>query len=169
MAIIYPKEKRLDENIEIKVQRLSELSSVPVDIKKLIEKYNISIIEEEMEYGMSGYIEKRADGWKIGVNKYDSPTRKRFTLAHELGHYLLHRDKIINSRHEDHILLRDNEYTPIEREANEFAAELLMPEKQFRGFITNGVKKIKDLAEKFQVSVSAIKYRAYKLGYKSSV
>ena len=165
MAIIYPREDRLSETID----KLPKLSSFPVDIKKLIKKFNINIIEEDMEYGMSGYIEKRADGWKIGINKYDSLTRQRFTLAHELGHYILHRDKIIGEKHEDYILLRDNEYTPMEREANEFAAGLLMPEKQFRKCIQEGITKVKDLAEKFNVSVNAIKYRAYKLGYKSSV
>jgi len=165
MAIIYPRENRLGETIN----KLPKHSSLPIDIKKLIQKFNINIIEEEMEYGMSGYIEKRADGWKIGVNKYDSLTRQRFTLAHELGHYILHKDKIIDKKHEDYILLRDNEYTPMEREANEFASELLMPAKHFRKYIQEGITKFKDLAEKFNVSVNAIKYRAYKLGYKSSV
>ena len=166
MAIIYPRENKLSVSIEKLPQ---QPLSVPVNIERLIRELNINIVKEDMEYGMSGYIEKRADGWKIGINKYDSLARKRFTLAHELGHYILHRDRIIDTRHEDYILLRDNEFTPIEREANEFAAELLMPEKHFREYIQKGITKFKDLADKFDVSVSAIKYRAYKLGYKSSV
>ena len=166
MAVIYSERKKIKRNIEEIVTTLSNSESSVVDIEGLIKSNGIEILREEMEYGMSGYIEKRESGWVIGINKYDSTLRRRFTLAHEFGHYILHRNRI-NNKHEDYILLRDNEYTPMEREANEFAAELLMPENKFRNCVNEGITKIKDLAQEFQVSATAIRYRAYKLGYKS--
>lgn len=167
MAVIYP-QKNIP-NLNILTKSLPDSNSGLVDIRKLIKQHNIQIVEEEMEYGMSGYIEKREQGWVIGISKYDTSGRKNFTLAHELGHYWLHKHRIMDKRHEDTILLRDNEYTPIEREANEFAADLLIPEEKFRDFINRGENNVRDLAEKFSVSINAIRYRAYKLGYSSRV
>ena len=167
MAVIYPQKNIPNQGVLKKL--LPDLSSGLLNITNLIEKHNIRIVKEEMEYGMSGYIEKRKEGWVIGINKYDSPNRQNFTLAHELGHYYLHKHQLMNKKHEDLILLRDNEYTPMEREANEFAANLLMPEEKFRNFINSGTNQVKDLAEKFNVSINAIRYRAYKLGYISRV
>lgn len=161
MAIIYPEKK----NIEKITGLFPSSDSLIADIESIIKKRNILVVKEEMEYGMSGYIEKRQSEWVIGVNKYDSPLRQKFTLAHELGHYILHKSEI-TSKHEDYILLRDNEYTAMEREANEFAAELLMPRDKFRNCVeSREATTIKDLAQKFEVSANAVRYRAYKLGY----
>lgn len=79
---------------------------------------------------ISGAIFKDWDVYKIFVDEKDHANRKKFTIAHELGHYFLHRDYldqeawIIDTR--DTILFRHG-YSERETEANKFAAEYLMP------------------------------------------
>ena len=173
MAIIYPnKSYNFSENVtDPKPEDIlsnCKKMNYPLNIVSLIKEYNITICEEDMEHDISGYIEKREKQWVIGVNKYHSEQRKRFTLAHEYAHYILHRHEI-QDKHKDMALFRNNEISLIEIEANNFAGELLIPREKFVKYISNGIKKISDLADNFNVSISAIRYKAYKLGYLNSV
>ena len=102
--------------------------------------------------------------WVIGVNRLHNPKRQRFTIAHELGHYYMHKEK--NVDFEDTTFFRNNDSTSIEYSANEFAANLLMPEDRVKAAIKSGVKSIEKLSTIFNVSVAAIKYRVVALGYK---
>jgi Zn-dependent peptidase ImmA (M78 family) len=118
-----------------------------------------------MQSNYSGYFRNVNGKWIIGVNKLHHKNRKRYTLAHELGHYILHKDKNVDIV--DTTFFRNNKTDSIEYMANEFAAKLLMPEDKVRDFVDNqGIKNIGELAEKFEVSASAMKYRVVSLGYK---
>lgn len=174
MAIIYP-----DKNENFKTETIGKptpnevLSKAkkmgyPLDIENLIKEYRIKIGREDMEYSISGYIEKREKGWFIGVNKYHTEQRQRFTLAHEFAHYILHR-YIFRDRHEDIVLFRTNTQDPIERAANDLASEILIPKEKFREYLDSGIKEIGQLSEKFNVSIIALRYKAYKLGYLNRV
>ena len=173
MATIYPKKCGLPANQIMdsshNILTLRDDEDYPLDIEKIIKNYNIEICKEDMDYDISGYIEKRETTWIIGVNKYHSKQRQRFTLAHEFAHYILHRHKIQDQKHQDMALFRTNEVDSIEIEANDYAGELLIPNEKFKKHINNGVTKISDLADKFDVSISAIRYKAYKLGYLNRV
>lgn len=142
------------------------LSVRPLDVKSLLKLFNIALLEEEMD-GISGYIEKRNGVWFISINQYDHSRRKLFTMAHELGHFLLHKNLIEKEgKHTDVILLRDGASNIIEKEANTFASELLMPEKDIRTFIHDShLRTIESLAEKFGVSTAAMHYRLLRLGF----
>ena len=139
--------------------------TIPFDIITYLKMHNISIIYEDME-DISGYIELK-DEWTIGINKYQNETRQRFTAAHELGHLLFDRELIEErGKHNDFILFRENTSTDkIERMANTFAAELLMPADEFNDIIKKGINQIEEIAHYFNVSPAAVRYRAYKLGY----
>ena len=172
MATIYP-----DKDYEFSTDGVPDPQSIleeskkmsyPLDIEALIKDHQIKILKEDMDYDISGYIEKRGKNWMIGINKYHSRKRQRFTMAHELAHYILHRSHI-GIKHEDMVLFRNNEVNPIEVEANNFASELLIPRAEFKKHIDSGITKISDLSEKFDVSISAIRYKAYKMGYLNSV
>ena len=176
MATIYPNTYppvfEDKEHLFLSPQRIlsdSKKQGYPLDIEKIIKDHKIEICKEDMDYDISGYIEKRETKWVIGVNKYHSLQRQRFTLAHEFAHYVLHRHRAITQRHEDLSLFRTNEVDPIETEANDFAGELLIPKDQFKEYLRKGINKIGDLSNKFNVSVSAIRYKAYKLGYLNRV
>lgn len=88
----------------------------------------------------------------IAFNKNHSWYRRRFTIAHEIGHHLM---KTGNNGIEESLDTTD----PIETEANEFAAELLMPLQQFKKDCKNGITSIDELAEKYQVSKDAAGWR----------
>lgn len=109
------------------------------------------------------------------VNADDILPRRRFTAAHELGHAVLHRDRMGRFLADtDQTLSESDEATDeIEREANQFAAELLMPEEVCRaraeelrakhGACPRGVLEYR-LAAELLVSGQAIRYRLDTLG-----
>jgi len=85
-------------------------------------------------------------GWGIIYNnRISSPGRINFTLAHELGHYLLHRLQFPDGKacNQDEVARWDSPEARIEQQANEFAANLLMPLDDFRRLIPE--KAIADL------------------------
>jgi Zn-dependent peptidase ImmA (M78 family) len=115
---------------------------------------------------VSGYIKiVNQNHFEIAINQKHTPLRQKFTLAHELGHYFLHGQKL-NGQHTDIALFRDanEDGLGIEYAANDFAAELLMPQYDFRQAIKNGQNTPKKLSNYFQVTEKAVMYRAYKLG-----
>lgn len=146
----------------------NRIKTLPFDIEKLITLFGIEICFEDLDRLMSGYIEKRNSSWVVGVNKYHSPRRQRFTLAHELSHYLLHKEIIEQKKHTDKNLFRDETSNQIEKEANDLASEILIPQEEFKKQVDNGNRNFLSLADYFNVSIAAARYKAYKLGYISS-
>lgn len=95
-------------------------------------------------------------------NKKKSAVRRNFDLAHELGHLLLHYRFDMDSLNKD-------EHKKVEQEANDFASFFLLPKEQFlEDFSTIQRRSNPDsyinLKMKYSVSISALEYRAYKLG-----
>ena len=69
--------------------------SYPVDIYRMADALGIEVQERELPQSISGKIEDDYfDGYVITVNSKHGGTRKRFTVAHEIAHYVLHRDLI---------------------------------------------------------------------------
>ena len=144
------------------------ITEIPVDVEDICKKENIRVvyvnlddIEKATGRKISGAIQKHPErGCTILVNEKDIKTRARFTIAHELGHYFLHMDdsenKVITSFRMDH--------SPIEKQADTFAAEILMPEDAVREEYENMVIPVSDsLAETFNVSKQAMRYRLDRL------
>lgn len=163
------KEPELITGVESVLKMASEkglYSGHSLDIEEVIKTFpDIELIEEPMQTNYSGYFRSVNDKYIIGVNKLHHKNRKRYTMAHELGHYILHKGKNVDIL--DTTFFRNNKTDSIEFMANEFAAKLLMPEDKVRDFVDNkGIKNIGELAEKFGVSASAMKFRIISLGYK---
>ena len=140
---------------------------VPVDLLALCNELNIGVVYEYLEDDISGSIEKSEtddSDYTITVNARDAWTRQRFTIAHELGHFLFHRSKIgdgiFDNRFYRHSSDRMN--TEIdqrdETQANAFAANLLMPSWYMRRNATNGMSP-QELADLMIVSVAAVRVR----------
>lgn len=89
----------------------------------------------------------------IGYNENSNYFRKRFTIAHELGHFLL---KHLIKEHE----INFYDKSPQEIEANQFAAELLMPAKLIKDDFKNN-PNIEALSKKYRVSKEAISWKLY--------
>ena len=154
------------ESIIKDAQEKGYYTGYSLDIKKVICAIEeIEVRLEPMDANQSGSFKHENDKWIIGVNEKHHPNRQKFTMAHELGHYILHREKNINIV--DTTFFRNNETDSIEFMANEFAAKLLMPENVVRDLVDNQrIKNIGELAEKFEISASAMRYRILSLGYK---
>jgi hypothetical protein len=91
--------------------------------------------------------------WGIYYSLSGSPQRRRFTTAHEFGHYLLHRMKHQQGFCCDEAAVDGRTKNQIEREANEFAATLLMPLDDFRRQIA-----VKSQPDFDQLSACAARY-----------
>lgn len=154
----------------------------PRNIIAICEKLNIQVKEtDEFPNNISGLIYKDKNGYCILVNSTQSAGRKSFTIAHELGHYLLHKSKLeqdteiissakgIDFNSQLYITRQDitadssNEYRRLETEANNFAAEVLMPKDEFLKQCIQ-LNSIDDVANYFGVSISAATIRADRLG-----
>lgn len=103
--------------------------------------------------------------WSIFVNIVDRHrSRIRFTIAHETGHYFLHRHiqpsfycRIYNQTY-------DGNPPEFEREANIFARELLMPAEIVRALVQMGVTDLVEMARRLGVSRRALAIRIGELG-----
>lgn len=138
----------------------------PVDVEGLIKSLDIELHEAWLDKGISGQLEKKNGKYRITVNAENSRVRKRFTMAHELGHYVLHRDlvgdgvdddKAYRSTHEG-LYYNTNIGPKQETEANQFAANLLMPHDLLEELRRQGKQPI-EIAKIMEVSQPAIKIR----------
>ncbi len=106
------------------------------------------LIQKDEQYGGKS-------GYAIYTNARHPITRRRFTIAHEIGHFYLHRE-LIGDGITDDGLYRSRLRGRFESQANRFAANLLMPQKLVWEFIAQGFDTVEELAEKFEVSKSAM-------------
>jgi Zn-dependent peptidase ImmA (M78 family) len=149
---------------------------VPVPVDRIADGLGVPIVQESLERNVSGLLlRKEGNRAAIGVNATHAYLRQRFTIAHELGHFLLHpgRELILDHVRVD---LRDDVSSMgtdrQEREANAFAAELLMPAVDIRAEVqrlteagqTPDSRFVSDLAIGFSVSEQAMEYRLINLG-----
>jgi Zn-dependent peptidase ImmA (M78 family) len=140
---------------------------VPVPVVEIAKKLGITISEVVMPdfQGIkpSGILNKNQGTWTILLNNADSSVRKRFTIAHEIGHYLLHSTEsslILDDFPAGETFYRLGLDDPKEKDANYFAACLLMPEDQIKNFWLSGeFKNPAELANRFNVSEVSITYR----------
>lgn len=154
------------------------VTAAPVPIERLARESGALLSYQPFETDDISGLLYRAEGAApvIGVNSSNSKLRQRFTIAHELGHLLLHagngliieRLVRVNFRNATTSTASDSE----ELDANRFAAELLMPEallQQALGSLLSGrsltdVELVKRLARRFEVSEQAMTFRLANLG-----
>ncbi len=157
------------------VSSLSSTESFPVHVKEIAERFGIKVLfSMSMPQDVSGFIERKVDEqYRIVVNANHNEHRQRFTIAHEISHYILHRDilekRSIVDRNANHgVMFRSNATTDIqEREANNLAAKILMPTNAIRHAITQGSRTVSALANQFDVSPEAMRIRLENLGWLS--
>lgn len=99
-----------------------------------------------------------ASGYAIYVNQSHHPNRRRFTTAHEIAHFILH-DQFIGDGLVDDGLYRSRLSNAMEAQANNLAADILMPRFLLNQHIASGITSIAQLAQIFQVSESAMSIR----------
>ena len=149
-----------------------------LDINNLCKKLKIKVFNATFDdKNIAGAIEHLDDGsWQIQIKETDNSNRKRFTAAHELGHYIswLYKsesftDLDTNGFHTDFSISKtmhrsqDNN-NKAEYEANEIAGRLLMP-RDLVDQLVKEEKSIEDMAICFGVSIPAMTVRLKNLGY----
>lgn len=170
------------KHIRAMAQKLLEDSGVsraPVPVEKLARSLKAEVRTEDGPDDISGFLlrERGKGSAIIGVNASHHLNRRRFTIAHEIGHLLLHDHEDLHvDRNASFLVMRRDGHSStgeshIEREANLFAAELLMPFdfllQDLEGadtlnFGNDGA--IADLAAKYKVSAQAMSIRLGSLG-----
>lgn len=140
----------------IQVLDLVGVDGVPIDVEAVASYLGFDVIQFDFPDDVSGVTFISGDLKSIGVNKNHAKTRQRFSIAHELGHYLLgHESYDEEMVHVDRGQWSATSHNQQEQEANEFAAELLMPENLLAcENISKDVNAL-DLSRKYQVSEQA--------------
>jgi Zn-dependent peptidase ImmA (M78 family) len=155
----------------------NRITEAPVPVSQIAKAKGARIFVDALDGDLSGFLYRDKDQAVIGVNTSHSPARQKFTIAHELGHLLLHDQEQLHVDHGFRVRLRSDLSSQgtdeAEQEANFFAASLLMP-KEFieRDLADKEFVEIFDdddflpgLARKYGVSTQALAIRLKTLGY----
>ena len=165
--------KRWANDLTVLLNAVYQADRFPVKVKQLALDYSnqrfpddpITDVLDDALPGFEGGLYRAEDGkrgWGIIYNNdIRSTGRINFTIAHELGHYLLHRLKHPDGvRCSDEDMARwESEYGQLESQANDFAATLLMPLDDFRRQIDASTKPdidtLGNCADRYEVSLMA--------------
>jgi len=156
----------MDKQVEAFVRRLQ--THVPVDVVGIAKVLGLEVYEsQDLPAGIAGKIFRDPKhggqgGYSIVVRGADPFVRKRFTVAHEIAHYLLHRHLFATSGLIDDALYRSQLNTALEAQANGLAADLLMPWHLLAAYTD---RPLPELAELFQVSQQAMEIRLNQRAY----
>jgi len=176
----------MNPNILKDIETILLKHKVPVSIEEQIRSEGIILNKSYLDFekGICGELKKENGKFIINISWADHYYRKRFTMAHELGHFVLHKDLIgdgVDDNKEYKKLYRaKNKITNSqEAEANDYAAKVLMPEEAIIALakLTEIIKLVKGeididllwldyLSKKFQVSKEAFTIRLAKLSNK---
>ena len=159
-----------------------KINELPIPVIEVAKRTGATVTAFDLGDEISGIVQIKNGKASIGYNPNESKVRQRFTVAHELGHFMASK-----SNDKDRIYLDNGNYfvptkfrtTNIklseqdfkeEQEANAFAAALLMPIrfvqreiKNYNGFDLSDSSMINELAKKFDVSTQAMSYRIFTL------
>ena len=164
------------ETLVAKLLAENGITEAPVQVAKITKAEGLRIFVDSLEGDLSGFLYRDKAQAVIGVNTHHHPVRQNFTIGHELGHYLLHDQEQLHVDHEFRVRLRSDVSSQgtdlAEREANFFAASLLMPKE----FLEADLEKedyvdllddefLRGLSRKYGVSTQALVNRLKNLGY----
>ena len=165
----------------------SGLYKVPVKLSDVLGHLHISLVADERSYDDEVFGEINFDKRVIWVNPRQGINRERFTIAHEIGHFQIEKERTgTKKEHRKEIMRRDGNWDMDEYKANKYAAELLMPYDLLKEEGSKLVEVLKqqkygkemyydnyksfledlteELAKRFEVSCEAMKYRLRNTG-----
>jgi len=133
------------------------IKNPPVDVNNVAATLGFTVLQFAFAETTSGITFIEGNVKSIGVNQYHAPTRQRFSVAHELGHFLSGHESYDNcaTHVEDRPIWLDPQNRQ-ETEANEFAAELLMPEQFLKLDVAEHGLNASYLAKRYEVSEQAM-------------
>lgn len=161
-----PSQEYLNLAPEVRAKIDEHLFEYPVKLGEIAKRLGVRVLLSTLPRGTSGKIGQENGDFVIRINRHEAKHRQRFTLAHELAHFLLHRDRVEAAKGwSENVLLRaPNQPMQIEYEANRLASDLVIPSAQlaeataeYSGPMTSEV--IEDLARRFGVSTAAMEIK----------
>lgn len=168
---------RKAENKAAELLQRFNIKELPIPVREIAQACNVKIQPYDLGEDISGVLVINKGTGTIGYSPVESKVRQRFTIAHELGHYVLHSQSKQEGLFIDKgfkVLFRDyNSSTgeiKHEKEANAFAAALLMPKDLLISKIESldldltDESAIKKLAKMFNVSSISMSFRISNLG-----
>lgn len=160
------------ENLASEIISNNGIMAPSIDIEKIVSNEGLRVTSYDLGDDVSGALVVENGKGAIGYNPNDSILRRRFTIAHEYGHFLLHSETQRLFVDKDFLIKfrNANKYTQNEiiqeQEANAFAAAILMPRHMIKKEINkprfNNLSEsvlIQQLAHIFEVSEIAMSYR----------
>ncbi|MCJ8350749.1 ImmA/IrrE family metallo-endopeptidase [Moritella sp.] len=138
--------------------------SYPIAVGKLAKSFGIVLKKATLKGNLAGEIREVAGVVTIRVNSHDVKARQRYTIAHEIAHFLLHRH-LLKDGIQDTPLYRSHLPNKIEREADALAADILMPMGIVQDLMNEKAEEHKAerlyeaVAESLEVSKIALKNR----------
>ncbi|WP_124979096.1 ImmA/IrrE family metallo-endopeptidase [Nonlabens xiamenensis] len=160
------------------------INSIPIKVREIAEKLGIKVKVTDLGSEVSGVLLLDDNDPIIGVSNLEGPERQRFSIAHEIAHYRLHSkdvdvdQKMFVDKKNMKVMFRKQDFSQREfrreREANAFAAALLMPEQNLFEDVKavyndnpnlTDEKLIYELASLYEVSGLAMSYRLSNLGF----
>jgi predicted transcriptional regulator len=160
--MIVSKSPGLDITTEAQIQAFQQ--APPIDVSAIANHFGINVWEDKnLGPAISGKlfldaVNGGSSGYSIVVNSTEAFVRKRFTVAHEIAHFLLHRN-LIRDGVEDDTFYRSKLGSVLETQANSLAADILMPYVLISRAVAQGINTVSGLATLFQVSQDAMKVR----------
>jgi len=151
-----------------------KIKGPPVDVAEIALEEGARVVFQDLEAKVSGVLVQKDKTATIGINALHHPNRQRFSIAHELGHYLMHADR--PAVFVDEVLVHFRADPPDtadyrEVEANSFAAALLMPSAWLKQDLAEknidalfGDRPLEQLARRYEVSTLALSIRMVNLG-----
>ena len=165
--IMTPKRYAIDISNLLNAVYKPDEERFPIDIKNIALEYSKAKFPDEPLIDIIGCdfdnlegMLTHSNGWHIIYNSSRSPGRINFTIAHEFGHYLLHRQILQNGIECDEKALRTwgTEASIYESEANTFASYVLMPLDDFRQQLRHKhvtLELLQTLANRYNTSLTA--------------
>ena len=154
-----------------------EIEIAPIDVDAIASMLGLGVVTEDLGSEISGLLVTRDGSASIAVRRSDHPNRRRFTVAHEIGHFVLRhhlqRGELVHADPHEQVIYRSPRASegldPIEVQANQFAASLLMPAKLVRARAAQlsaplSENDVRALATEFRVSEQAMTIRLSALG-----
>lgn len=155
---------RTRDTLRREADRLLEAAGItrePVPLRDVVSALNLSLVEaDRAPFSCEATLVPLGDGHAVSLRGGGNEARRRFSIAHEIGHFMLHPGR---ARHERGGPVSEAMRVQ-EREADAFAAELLMPEHLVRRAALEDGADARRLADRFEVSVAAMSLRLRRLG-----
>lgn len=163
--------------VQAAAEALAGFDQLPVPVEDIAARYGARLAFQPLDNDTSAMLWRQGDVILIGVNSAHTRTRQRFSIAHELGHLVLHPGKPLLIDKTIRVDFRDRTSSMAtdaeEMAANAFAANLLMPDARVREAAKalrrrtgadEDSELVPTLASQFAVSAEAMGYRLANLG-----